>query len=227
MTPKYFRFLFITFCILFAACTTSKSVDIPSRNSGRISGHGLISTHASTTINSVVTKLDGITTSVGYIEYQIKGETTERVRMQLNDLGPIDKSGKHWDAYTEWNFDWSYLPVTEADKCSAESVELSIDIKIITPKWDKPTPVSEELVVKWQTYLLALLKHEEEHKKLILSVGNSLYDSINNLDSYPTCIELKHAINTLGGDSLEQLYQISIEYDNLTEHGKTLGAIFP
>lgn len=214
---KYSRFLLIL--IIFLATAGSAT---PFRAEDQTNPDSPFSLYKSTR-----TEKDGLTITADYFTYQIEGDTISELRNQMDTFGKADDAGKTWDAYTEWFIYWNYQETRSEFECTAGPVELSINVRIFVPNWEIPTNADSQVVEAWQSYLLALLKHEEEHKKIVFMRADALYTDLNNVPPHTTCQELAFSVNTVGNNHKDYLYYISTTYDHLTDHGQALGATFP
>lgn len=75
--------------------------------------------------------------------------------------------------------------------------------------------------------MTALQLHEDGHKDHGVAAAQEVLSTITNLPAYPSCPELETAANTAGKSVIERYNQKDIEYDRVTQHGATQGAIFP
>lgn len=166
--------------------------------------------------------------SVQTVYYSVTGKTANELRSQLNQRGVIHPpSGQCFDGYTNWRVNWNYRYQTQGNTCRVGSANVSTNIKITLPKWKRPSSISSGLKNRWNRYIAALEVHENGHKKNGLDAGKDILQTLRSMSAYPTCEELGLAANVAADEVIKIYNQKDIEYDRVTEHGRTQGARFP
>jgi predicted secreted Zn-dependent protease len=173
------------------------------------------------------TPVGDVSVSIEYTYYQVTGPTTEELRAQMDQSGYTDESGDHWDAYTEWYVSWAYPYSVEHDACTTGPVEVAIEVTVVFPKWEPPPGTSQELIERWNAYLVALEDHEAGHKEIAIAAGYEVLRTIDALPAYKTCDELELAADAAADRVLQQHRQEEAIYDQETKHGISQGASFP
>lgn len=162
--------------------------------------------------------------------YQITGNTEQELRGQLDKLGPLDKElGKRFDARTDWFIKWHYYYIESSSECKIDQtrVDVSLDITFTYPQWNPSSDASQALADKWNTYTKNLAIHEEGHASLADEGAQSIYETIMDMPSSPTCDELGKATNAAAQAKIDEIKQQEKDYDEETGHGETQGAVFP
>jgi predicted secreted Zn-dependent protease len=174
----------------------------------------------------VTTPTPGLTITSGYWYYAIHGRSAAALRVELNRLGPVDPSGKRFDAVTKWWVSWQYRSETKSGMCAIASVDVLVKLRFTYPRWKKPARPTAALVRKWNRYLKALSIHEEGHAKNAVQAGNRILRGIRAQAPRSSCAALSSAANTLGRREVKRANDADVAYDARTRHGATQGAIF-
>jgi predicted secreted Zn-dependent protease len=165
--------------------------------------------------------------TVDYRYYSVSGSTPQALRSQLNRVSPVFQDGQRFDGKTYWYVRWFYYYANTGNSCRITQVKSSVEVELTLPQWQQPTNAPRSLVNQWQRYMTALQLHEDGHKDHGVAAAQEVLSVINNLPAYPSCPELETAANAAGKGVLQRYNQKDIEYDRVTQHGATQGAIFP
>jgi predicted secreted Zn-dependent protease len=162
--------------------------------------------------------------SVKQFHYEIVGATVSELRGQMHRLGPMNKWGRHCDAYTDWYVSWAFRRSQSGDGCRSTDVKLKLDVKQTLPKWKIPSAPDEGLVDRWNAFIKALQAHEDGHKEFGLRAASEILQKISALPVSANCEEMVRAANKAGDDVLDKYRKVEIAYDRETNHGETQGA---
>ena len=78
---------------------------------------------------------------------------------------------------------------------------------------------------RFDSFLAALRAHELEHVDIARDAARTIDERIQEMPPMANCNALENAANALGQSQLEQDRQLGNEFDQLTGHGKTQGAL--
>ncbi len=131
------------------------------------------------------------------------------------------------DGFTRWKIDWSFTTASSDSDCRLQSLQLKTDITITIPKWTPPDDASDRLKQRWSAYALALLAHEEGHKKIVLAAAKEVRRRLNELKAARTCDELDATIKREATRIVESCEKRGKLYDEQTTNGRSQGAVFP
>ena len=165
--------------------------------------------------------------TVDYRYYAVGGSTPQAMRSQLNQVSPVVEDGQRFDGKTYWYVRWSYYYANKGNRCRITQAKSSVEVEFTLPQWQQPTNAPRSLVNQWQRYMSALQLHEDGHKDHGIAAAQEVLAAIKNLPDYPSCPELETAANAAGKSIIQRYNQKDIEYDRVTQHGATQGAIFP
>jgi len=161
------------------------------------------------------------------VYYYIQGTTAKDLRAEMNKLGVMEKDGKRYDGYTNWYVSWKYFYDTGRSDCRISSVQTTVRIKFTLPKWTDRSSAPEELRQKWDDYIAALIRHEENHRDIAVEAAAQIEQAIAEIASRATCDELGRASNALARRILDDSRKRQKEYDAQTRHGRLEGVRFP
>lgn len=144
------------------------------------------------------------------------GSTASQLRSSINA-----NRGHDYDAQTNWYIHWSYK------NCAAPEWTVTLTIDYSLPNWDWPASADPVLVTQWRTYLSALYCHEYGHGKLGLDCANRIYDDLASIPGNVDCNAVSSAANARFQSILADCQAKEANYDAQTNHGATMGALFP
>ncbi len=75
----------------------------------------------------------------------------------------------------------------------------------------------------WQSYILALRVHEDEHVNVYRAGAQELSNEVLALGSLPDCEQLRRALSALGEAKIARISRADRNFDVETGHG----AVFP
>jgi predicted secreted Zn-dependent protease len=162
-----------------------------------------------------------------YEYYEIKGNSEDQLRSEMCRNGCKWKDGKTYDSVTNWHVMWDYDYDRSPESCSAKSFKVFIDVNFRYPKWVRPDDVPGPLSAKWELYMNSLVEHETGHRDMAVDAAAELARDVAGLPASPTCAELDRAVKSLCRERLNKLSDDAKEYDEVTRHGSSQGAVFP
>lgn len=165
--------------------------------------------------------------TVDYRYYAVGGSTPQALRSQLNQLSPVVEDGQRFDGKTYWYVRWFYNYANKGNRCRITQAKSSVEVVFTLPQWQQPTNAPRSLADKWQRYMSALQLHEDGHKDHGIAAAQEVLAVMKNLPDYSSCSELETAANAAGKSVIQRYNQKDIEYDRVTQHGATQGAVFP
>jgi predicted secreted Zn-dependent protease len=182
---------------------------------------------ATVPLTSTIAPDQSLKVTVRSVYYQIDGANADQLRAQLDKLGPLDESGQHFAAKTDGNLSWTWSYSEGGGQCSLHDISAELEIIFTLPRWTPPAEAPADLVDKWNKFTAALQVHENGHKEINIKAASDFVANAKTLPAYPTCDELKQALNKAGQGVIDRTRQENIAYDNQTQHGRTQGAVFP
>ncbi|MGH8492957.1 MAG: DUF922 domain-containing protein [Moraxellaceae bacterium] len=146
--------------------------------------------------------------------YDVNGGSTGEIREALN-RGHAHGS---FDGYTGWNVRWAWPGFGKSD-CDLSAASLDTSVRVRLPRWQPPREADAALVLKWNSYLGNLARHEQGHVQL----AQHGFAKMQQILQASTCDEADAKLNVV----LSEMRQADLRYDAETHHGTTQGAKFP
>lgn len=159
--------------------------------------------------------------------YEITGWGAKVLRDQINRQGITWSDGKKYDSVTRWRVTWDYEHDRSPQSCNAEAFQATAEITIRYPKWVPTDDAPQELLDKWERYLASLIEHEQGHRDMVVEAVEELTRAVAQLPSEPTCAELDRKVRSVCHERMAKLNDGAKEYDEVTRHGLSQGAVFP
>jgi predicted secreted Zn-dependent protease len=159
--------------------------------------------------------------------YEIKGDCENDLRRQLRKNGIRWRDGKKYDSMTSWRVKWDFGPDAEAKICTVDDFRVNVEIIFRYPRWVSNDNAPQPLVEKWGRYIQNLTLHENGHRDMVAEAAADLSHAVADLPPGLTCEELKRKACELCCERMRKLKKDEKEYDELTAHGVTQGAVFP
>ncbi len=159
--------------------------------------------------------------------YSVSGSDTNSLYQSLQQNGPIGESGKRYHAVTRWKANWSYAWREAANWCHLDKVEVSVDIEYLLPKLKEADTKPEKFRADWETYFLALFKHEQQHKDYGVQAAVELEKNLLAVNSQQSCSSLKNKMADTAQKVLDKYDRLEKEFDRVTDHGLKQGIKLP
>jgi predicted secreted Zn-dependent protease len=147
--------------------------------------------------------------------YEVVGHSARDIRTSINQRRDGD-----YDARTDWNIRW------RPDDCASSRWTISLDVLYVLPEWNASEEDDVALIDAWTTYMDALYCHEYGHGRLAVQCANEVYDAVSALPG-GDCTTLQSRAETVAQNVLDTCRERDIDYDDVTNHGATMGAVFP
>ncbi|MCW5588752.1 MAG: DUF922 domain-containing protein [Legionellales bacterium] len=157
--------------------------------------------------------------------YSIQGKTIEDVRQAMNIARLNHPELTDFCAYTKWQVNWQYRYFPSQQGCRLNNIEVTANIIILLPRWENVA--STDLVSRqsWERFYHALVRHERGHREIAINAANAIARELNLQPMASNCQVLTQLANEKGNQLLQSYRAKEIEYDRITDHGRTQGAI--
>jgi len=162
-----------------------------------------------------------------YEYYEVSGSCEKDVQCELNQKCLCWTDGKKYDSITNWKVKWDYGHNRTSQACTTNSFTVTVDIIFHLPKLVRTGNAPQPLVEKWDTFLENLQTHENGHRDRAVEAATDLTRAVKELPPVRTCAELDWEVQELSREHMKKLNREQKEYDAVTNHGKTQGAVFP
>lgn len=151
--------------------------------------------------------------------YDVSGRSVAEIRAAINRVRPRDPNdGLAVDALNHWYMSWR-VPGDGRGGCVLARTEIRFTATLRIPRLVDLARTPRAVVVRWQTYMAALERHEAGH----------LRHAYENIGSVLRAIRAGNCAtaNEAGRAAIRVLARWDVDYDRATRHGLTQGAHFP
>jgi len=160
---------------------------------------------------------------INYKYYSVNTTSEVDLLSDLNNASPIKENGKIFHAHTDTHISWNFWWKKDYGECTIDRVSTKVKITYTLPKLSNKYK-SRNLLLIWNKWYPALIKHEKKHASHAIEIANIIERSIKSLPFKSSCKELENIANSTGNKLIKKLNKLDIEYDKKTGHGKTEGA---
>jgi len=150
--------------------------------------------------------------------YAVTGSTANEIRQSINQ-----NRGRDYDAYTDWFISWQYT----TSLCDGSGLRVTVDVTYSVPEWNPPVGADPALVESWESYIDALFCHEFGHALHGLEAANDVYDELSSIDTGGDCAAQQELADAAFQSIIDEYAALEVAYDDETNHGATMGAVFP
>ncbi|MGZ5038717.1 MAG: DUF922 domain-containing protein [Usitatibacter sp.] len=147
--------------------------------------------------------------------FDVSGRTIDEVSGRLG-IGHV--------AHTHWHVAWKYA-LEESGTCRLKDFRVDVTATIRMPRWadrDSASPADQRT---WDGFEGAVRKHEEGHLENGIHAGEELAREAPRIGSRGDCGQLRAAIDETAKRIIAKYGQADADYDRLTNHGLTQGAL--
>jgi len=190
----------------------------PWRARARILGMGLLLSCAAGTALAQHT----LTLRTNY--YALTGGSLRDIHHALSRARPWTDARQ--DGRTEWKINWRTQLAPAGNGCRVESFRTDTSVTITLPRLLAPEGTPPEVLKTWQTYLTALMKHEQGHVRITREAAAKIQAQASAAGGV-SCAELRRNLNDRANQLLEACRRAHRDYDRRTNHGATEGAVLP
>ncbi len=151
-----------------------------------------------------------------FAPYVVTGDTANQIRQSINQ-----NRGMDYDAFTNWYVSWQF------GDCDGHGLVVTVDVTYDFPEWQTSAGDSPELVASWDTYMNALFCHEYGHAEHALDCANDVFTALSTIDAGGDCSKQQSEAQAAFSPILDEYNQLDVQYDADTNHGASMGAVFP
>ncbi len=162
---------------------------------------------------------------VRVVYYDISGNTTKDLVHEMEEKGPVDKSGRRFPAYTEWRVSWVFRYESSPASCKLTELTASVEGTMTLPHWVDAGSAPAALAREWQNYVAALRVHENGHYAHGVQAANEIRALANSIQPAENCSALSREVADRAQSVLDKFRAVDETYDRQTNHGQTQGAV--
>jgi len=152
------------------------------------------------------------------VHYEVKAETTEELRRELDAKAPIRIGSEPFHGKTTWRVQWSVRWILKNASCRVRNAETSVNITITLPKWLGYESAEAKVKVQWDQYYEYLVNHHNWIKNQAIKAGEELEREILDMEPRPNCTMLVRDGDDFGHEIVEQLGARIEQYATEKEH---------
>ena len=162
-----------------------------------------------------------------YEYYEVCGCCEEELHCDLKKKCVTWTDGNKYDSLTSWDVKWDHTFNQASGTCAINSFKPIIEVNFRYPKWKRSDDAPQSLMEKWDRYLKNLITHENGHRDRVVEAAAALSLAVAQLSPAPTCADLDNNVRALFRERMKIMNKDQREYDEVTKHGTTQGAVFP
>jgi predicted secreted Zn-dependent protease len=165
---------------------------------------------------------DGLTTIKDSTQrYVVYGDTAEERLQQLQQCAP---DGEYAGA-ASYQITWQYSYGVRSDGlCEIMQPKIGLHLGMIVPDWFAGTTATQTEKSDWNKYIQALTIHELGHHDISRQYAKTMLQRLQAVQPQD-CASIKTRVDTVLEAMLLQLQTAQNNYDAITNHGATQGAV--
>ena len=157
-----------------------------------------------------------------YTYYVANADPSLSLLSILDTASPIREDGRIFHAYTTWNVKWDFRWFEQPNgRCKITKVSSNLTGNIQLPRLFGASSLQKG---QFNQYLSALRIHELGHYKLGKEAAADIDREILALPEKPNCRILAKTANDLANQVISEYKEKGIQYDALTDYGRSQGA---
>lgn len=123
-----------------------------------------------------------------YSYFTIGGVTLEEIETELNTRGPhVNSTGRRHPGATQMEFTSRLGYTTTARGCSLTKVQVTLDAKVILPRWRHRSSANGDTALVWDTLSADIKRHEESHIVIAKNHARELEDQLKTIGRQKDC----------------------------------------
>ena len=151
--------------------------------------------------------------------YDVSGRSAGEIRAAINRVRPRDPNdGLAVDAVNRWYISWRW-PSNGRGGCDLARTDIRFTATLRMPRLVNRAATPRAVLVRWDTYMTALVRHEAGHLRHAWENIGSVLRAIRA----STCTQANEA----GRAAVRVLARWDVTFDRETRHGLNQGAHFP
>lgn len=163
--------------------------------------------------------------SINHKYYDVTPTSTRNMLATLLQASPIVSNGKKFIGYTNWWVDWKYTTRNESGMCTVATVDTRVTITYTMPRLKDSIAIPPVVREKFTTFHSRLMTHEEGHADHGIFAAREIDKALISLPRQGNCTALLPLARQTADAIIEKYKQKDKDYDRLTGHGRTQGAV--
>ncbi len=134
-------------------------------------------------------------TSKSVTYYSINGKTAADLDEALSSGGPLMKStGNRHPGATRIKFGGTITYVKRGDRCAVGSAKVTLNTKLILPRWKNRGKAGRELALVWDTLSSDIKRHEERHAEIARNHARDMEKTFLSLRPEADCERMQASV---------------------------------
>ena len=126
---------------------------------------------------------------------------------------------------TSYNLTWQYGYVAvDGQHCAVTNPKVGLHINMVLPDWQQSLAAANGFAPSWQSFITSLVTHENGHVALDKQYAATLLSDVQNQPPMD-CSSIVSTVQAIAEHDVTLLNQANHNYDALTVHGATQGAL--
>ena len=159
--------------------------------------------------------------------YAVAGESAAELRDDLDRKRPPSPDGRRFDANVLWSLTWSFHFDPTPRACALNNATVELQMLVRLPVLAAEAEPSQSTRERWDYFALLLETHEAGHVDTYVEGARALQEAFAAVQPMATCEELRAVLGDLGASAIDAIRIADMQYDRLTDHGRSQGATFP
>lgn len=152
--------------------------------------------------------------SISY--FSIGGRTAEDLDKELSSRGPMTKAtGARHPGATEIKFGGELNYVEKDGRCSVGAVKVTLQTKILLPRWKNRNRTDKDLALIWDTLSADIKRHEERHAEISRGYARSLEKKLKALRPQKNCETLQQQVSKTTEEVMNSHDQDQLRFDRV------------
>ena len=159
--------------------------------------------------------------------YQIHGNDVDELSAQMAACAPSLSAGlpAEFASETSYNLTWQYGYVAvDGQHCAVTNPKVGLHINMVLPDWQQSSAAANGFAPSWQSFITSLVTHENGHVALDKQYAATLLSDVQNQPPMD-CSSIVSTVQAIAEHDVTLLNQANDNYDALTDHGATQGAL--
>jgi predicted secreted Zn-dependent protease len=152
--------------------------------------------------------------SISY--FQIGGRTADDLDKELSRHGPLTQStGARHPGATEIKFGGEISYTEKGGQCSIGKVKVTLNTKILLPRWTNRKRANAELALIWDTLSADIKRHEERHAEIARGYARELEGKLKALRPQRDCDILQQQVAATSRDVMAAHDKDQLRFDKV------------
>ncbi|WP_159948043.1 DUF922 domain-containing protein [Rhizobium sp. 18065] len=127
--------------------------------------------------------------------FHIGGKTAAEIDEELTRKGPMTQmTGNRHPGATQIRFGGDLTYIRKGERCAIEDARVTLDTKIILPRWKNRKRATKELGFIWDALSADIKRHEERHAEIARQYARDLEKALKRLPTQDNCDKMQDKV---------------------------------